>query len=279
MKLTIRFAGAQIPVTPYIRRNVSTIKAAIDWAADNNVDYLVTPEASLSGYNTQFDKEILVLAESLKEIETYAAEKQIGICLGTLWIETGPPGEKVQFVKRNQVRYYSKTNGKLVGVTNKSVLTPLDNDIGIEKSDILTGIVLPFEDKFVPTAGLICADLYGHQSNDGGLPQKFFKIGAKLAIHPTNAERGNNKDDDEIENIWLEGNIRRVSRMLLPMIVVDNCYKMDGSEYNGATATQSGVCVGGKWVTTVPRTGTQYFYYDFNVDDVTVPFTEHQESI
>lgn len=278
MNTTIRFAGAQIPCTPFIRKNVSTIKTAIDWAAENKVDYLVTPEASLSGYSVHFARDVQELLRALTEIEKYAASKQVGLCLGTLWVENGPPGNETQVIKRNQIRYYSK-EGRYVGSTNKSVLTPLDIELGIVQSDVLTGIVLPFHDRFVPTAGLICADLYGHNSNDGGLPHKFFKIGAKLIIHPTNAERGIDKFRDELENIWLEGNIRRVSYLLMPMIVVDNCYMMTGEEYHGTTTTQSGVCVGGKWVTSVPRTGTQYFYYDFPVDSITVPLTDEQLSV
>jgi predicted amidohydrolase len=278
MKTTVRFGGAQIPCTPFIRRNVITIKAAIDWAAENNIDYLVTPEASLSGYSVNFNAELDVLASSLAEIEKYAAEKQVGLCLGTLWVENGPPGDELKLVKRNQIRYYAK-NGRYLGATNKSVLTPLDNAIGVVKSEILTGIVMPVEgNKIIPVAGLICADLYGHQSNEGGLPEKYLKIGVKLIIHATNADRGVDEEYDEIENIWLEGNIRRVSRLLFPMIVVDNCYMMDGKEYHGKTATQSGACVLGKWVASVPRTGTHYFYYDFPIDEITVSLTPSEQA-
>jgi predicted amidohydrolase len=278
MNTTIRFAGAQIPVTPFVRRNTITIKSAIDWAAENNVDYLVTPEASLSGYSINFDAELQSLVDSLAEIEKYAAEKQVGLCLGTLWIEHELYNNKPHPVKRNQIRYYEK-NGRFLGTTNKMVLTPLDNKINIVKGEILTGIVLPIGDKFIPAAGLICADLYGHNSNEGGLPEKYLNIGAKLIIHATNADRGIDEFDDEIENIWLEGNIRRVSRLLLPVISVDNCYMMDGTEYHGRTATQSGVCVGGKWVVNVPRIDTQYFYYDFPIDSIGIKFPSDITSV
>ena len=55
------------------------------------------------------------------------------------------------------------------------------------------------------------------------------------------------------------------------MIVVDNCYMMDGREYHGPTATQSGACVKGKWAASVPRTDTHYFYYDFPINEIAVP--------
>ena len=87
MTHTIRFGGAQIPVTASIEKNELTIKKAIDWASENSVDYLVTPEASLSGYSTDFEKNFPILVESLTSIEKYAATKNVGLCLGTIWAE------------------------------------------------------------------------------------------------------------------------------------------------------------------------------------------------
>ena len=49
----MRIAGAQIPVTRDIVANTKTIKESIDWASENNCDFLVTPEGSLSGYYPQ----------------------------------------------------------------------------------------------------------------------------------------------------------------------------------------------------------------------------------
>jgi predicted amidohydrolase len=266
MNKTIRFGGAQIPVTPSITKNLTTIKTAIDWASENKVDYLVTPEASLSGYSVEFDKDLDLLSTSLTTIENYAKEKNVGLCLGTLWIEKY--SNKPVGVKRNQIRFYSK-EGKLIGITDKHVLTPFDLKIGIE-SGTPHLIAIPIDNGILPVAGLVCADLYGHISNQGGLPQKYYENGIKLYIHSTNAERGldPNPIRDEIEELWLEANIRRVSGYMVPMVVVDNCYKMDGTEYHGRTMTQSGVCFFGEWVTTVPRTGTQYFYHDFSIDDL-----------
>ena len=43
----MRIAGAQIPVSKDVEQNVKTIKHAIDWATDNECDFLVTPEGSL----------------------------------------------------------------------------------------------------------------------------------------------------------------------------------------------------------------------------------------
>ena len=266
----MRIAGAQIPVTPDIQRNVSTIKTAIDWAADNNVDYLVTPEAALSGYAIDLDTQIDELSTALTEIEQYAASKKVGLCLGTLWVETynaqaSPPIN----LKKNQIRYYTK-NGQFIGASCKSVMTHLDTKLGIDPHTSLVGVALPVgDDKFIPTAGLICADLYGWGGAQGGLPQQYHDIGVKLFIHATNAERNVDPFKEEIEQIWLEGWLRRMSLLQnCPVVVVDNCFTMDGAEYNGMTMTQSGMLIAGKWVKTVERYGTQYFYYDLPIDDL-----------
>lgn len=275
MKNSIRFGGVQMPVTPFQEKNVNAIKKAIDWAAENNVDYLVTPEASLSGYSVNYCIDLDLLETGLKEIELYAVSKQVGLCLGTLWAEVNEVEDTTILVKRNQIRFYTK-EGQFLGSTDKHVLTPLDLEIGIVSGDGLAGALIPVDDRVIPTVGLICADLYGYMSNEGGLPQKLFNIGARIAIHSTNAERGLNDFKDELELKWLEANLCRVSYSFFPVISVDNCYTMDGRPYEGDTITQSGVCIGGEWVVKAPRRGTQYFYYDFDIDD---HFAIYQEDL
>ena len=60
----IIFGGAQIPVTDNINDNIINISKAIEWAADNQVDYLLTPEGSLSGYVPSFN-EMVSFEESI----------------------------------------------------------------------------------------------------------------------------------------------------------------------------------------------------------------------
>ncbi len=50
MKNTIRIAGSQIPIKDNdIQFNKNEILKALDWAKENEVDCLLTPEGSLSG--------------------------------------------------------------------------------------------------------------------------------------------------------------------------------------------------------------------------------------
>ena len=73
----MRIAGAQIPVTNDVSKNYEAIKKACDWAIENNVDYLFTPENALSGYiaesfNINTCKET---EEAMAKLVEYASSK------------------------------------------------------------------------------------------------------------------------------------------------------------------------------------------------------------
>ena len=53
--MKIRLAGAQLPVTVDIQANKKEILKAIDWAKENEVNHLLTPEAALSGYMSGYE--------------------------------------------------------------------------------------------------------------------------------------------------------------------------------------------------------------------------------
>ena len=279
MKTTIRFAGAQMPVTASIELNLIRIKSAIDWAAENKVDYLVTPEASLSGYTANFNSRPEVLVNALKEIETYASKQQVGLCLGTLWPEKEFNGE----INRNQIRFYSK-ECQLIGITNKNITIEQDRLANITRDPIVKGTMLPVEgNTFIPAGGLICVDMYGDTFGSDhayrpDVPNTLAKYGAKLLIHVTNGRRGEwplcpeeTLLSDEVANAWHDAAFKRLTFLnKIPIITVDNCYMIDGTEYHGPTSSESGVIINGKWVTNVPRSGTQYFYYDFSLNEIAV---------
>ena len=270
MKQTIRIGGAQIPCTLNIAANVITIKNAIDWAAKNNVNYLVTPEASLSGYSKTFTDANNDIVTALATIEQYAASMNVGLCLGTLWDEPEINGK----IRRNQLRFY-KDNGDFLGIVNKYITIEHDSDAGVVSDCNKLLIALPVNDQIIPVGGLLCVDMYGVDINPvPDIPYMYVLMGAKLLIHATNGARNDWPRDqsqkelaDDISNDWHDVCMRRKSFLgNIPIITVDNCYMCDGTEYHGRTSSESGVIIGGNWVTKVPRTGTQYFYYDFDVD-------------
>ena len=90
-----------------------------------------------------------------------------------------------------------------------------------------------------------------------------------VIFHATNGFRGILPVYDEITDAWHEGNLRMISFSTgVPIITVDNACKMDGQDYEGKTSSTSGILLNGEWKVKAPRNGTQYFYYDFNFNDM-----------
>ena len=281
----LRVGGAQIPVTMDIEKNVQTLKTAIDWANANSVNYLVTPECALSGYvqdisdtplETKLEKQQeyyvadkLQLEAALVEIEQYAADKNVGLCLGTIWKESGMIGE----FKRNQIRFYHQ--GYLIGTTNKTYIITQDHVLphDIHRDGLSISTMFDHDNNPFNVFGLICNDMWGGVWHGGmhpfNLAQKHNMMASpehqiKLAVHSTNGERGNDLDD--IVDVWHNANLRWWAKTInVPVITVDNAIHLNGNDYDGPTSSESGVIdEQGNWLTKVPRIGTQYFYHDFD---------------
>jgi predicted amidohydrolase len=281
MKEFLRIAGAQIPVSADMAVNVQTIKDAIDWASENSVDYLITPEASLSGYKDQFAN-WKDLVDALQSIEQYSAEKKVGLCLGTMWAE--PRDDSI--VRLNQIRVYH--NGQFGGATNKTFLSPYDYELNIEANDGIYGFLLDASDDtseaFIQSAGFICKDLYARENTSDNaftnLPSEFYRAGAQLYVHITNAERGLDPVHDRVHYNWHTANSEMVSWISKrPLITVDNSIMMTGEDYDGQTSSPSGILICGEWVVRVPSTGKHYFYYDFPVAEFAkLDWTEYMQN-
>lgn len=258
----IRFAGAQIPCSDDLNKNVETIKAAIDWAAENSVDYLVTPEGSLTGYIPDFDTRKRTFADvqnAAEQVVTYAASKNLGLFLGTLWIEMR---EKTQ--REDQIRYYDKS-GKLSGSHTKIYRADYENT---EPNFPVDNMVISDKSGNLNVLGMVCNDMWGGPIYKMmALPLLAEDLMSHMIVHSTNGFRGEEPEYDQIMDAWHEGNLRMFSFHLgIPILTVDNCWLTSGKEYQGQTSSQSGVLIHGDWALKVPRQGTQYFYYDFDFD-------------
>lgn len=84
---TLTLAGCRIPVGMSIDENVIQIKRAIDWAHDNDVDLLVTPECAVTGYmwnpENREDPRIEILSTALMQLQEYSLDKKVDLVLGT----------------------------------------------------------------------------------------------------------------------------------------------------------------------------------------------------
>ena len=86
MTKTRRIAGAQIPIfDKNIAFNKYEIFKALDWAKENEVDLLVTPEGSLSGYGHHWKEPEASeeLQNALQEVENKQKEVGVSLSLGT----------------------------------------------------------------------------------------------------------------------------------------------------------------------------------------------------
>ncbi|SVA85795.1 uncharacterized protein METZ01_LOCUS138649 [marine metagenome] len=282
----MRFAGAQIPVTRDLDRNVETIKTSIDWATKNKCDYLITPEGSLSGYMPDFDtysgasyyleddirnpdfnpkkvepkekRKFDDVENALMTIENYAGKNGVGLVLGTLYIENESQGK----IKRNQQRYYSP-DGMLLGTVNKRFLIRWDNVIAGHYSPLIS---MPNRKKteVVKAVGMLCNDLWGGWwTGEENIGREAKRLGADILIHSSNGARGLDPIEDKIHDDFHTGCLAMITYSAdMPIISVDNSIHMDGNEYHGETSSPSGAWYKEKLID-VPRTGTQHFHFDF----------------
>lgn len=145
-------AGCRIPVGMDIAANVTAIMSAIDWAHDNHVDIMVTPECALTGYmwnpENREDPRIQLLSDSLMQIQEYSLLKGVDLVLGTACYNARGEWANMQaFI----------VDGHCVDHYEKQVL------FGQERFVYTAGHRLTVLDyKQFKIAGLICNDLWSN---------------------------------------------------------------------------------------------------------------------
>ena len=263
----IRIAGAQIPVTDNMSKNFNHIKTAIDWANKNSVDFLLTPEGSLSGYfNTYDELESSNILELTKEISAYAASKQVCLALGTESIKNEEFGK----VKCSQIQYYSDT-ANLIDSYEKQMTIPAEKSYPGSGPKIIEIEGINSKGFYKVNIGsFICNDMWGQLNNKQIVISDLFyykNSNTNIIFHASNGFRGPEAGDEDANrklkefsdiNLWM------ASRFDIPIVTVDNCYKNNGEFYDGPTSSTSGVIYKGEWLVKAAPSGTDYFYYDFN---------------
>ena len=292
MTKTIRIGGAQIPIHDRdISKNKIEIFKAIDWAKENSVDILQTPECALSGYNFKvWNDNIEESQNAVQEVVDYAKEAVVGLNLGTFYLDEEYYGS----IKRNQIRHYAP-NGEVYGLTNKTYCVDADGSSVFNFHSIKdTTFQLPYELKCV---GMICNDMWGASQETGKdykpiipLNQTLNDMNLDLIFHCTNGFKFEEDLDpkegcNSLEKLpsetrftlrdmfdqWHESWLRMTAfNAITTIVTVDSCVQWD---WNGdeelvdkcKTASPSGVvnCLGG-WDVQAPRYGRQYFKWDYD---------------
>jgi predicted amidohydrolase len=179
---TIIVAGLQMNVSNDIGQNKAQILAGMEKAAAGKAIFLVTPEGSLSGYQSKFDQQELLKA--LEQVVSYAKELRLGLLLGTCF-------QNDQQLCYNQVRVYTP-EGVFLGAHSKMlVCSPTDSPGTGEMLDYQPGVLQTFVWNQIRFGILVCNDLWatpGYTTIPNPyLALKLKQMGAEVIFHSVNS--------------------------------------------------------------------------------------------
>lgn len=254
--------GVQLPVKWEAFDNITAIKKAIDWASENGVELLLTPECALTGYAWRPEigtkHRLKGLQEGLNELIAYSAEKKVDLALGTAIYDDGTfeYGEEKKWL--NQLRVYA--SGELIHTHTKIMTTP--DEPYTAGTELTT-----FMYKGRHVAGLICNDLWvcGFQrcGDAGKLAKELRDKGVSLCLLASSAPKI--ATDPDYFYTWSDIHVQTYSRQGGYVIAVsDNAYGQPGSWFEGKCGSPSGIMDPIKgWVTKTPDNGLQYYKWDW----------------
>jgi predicted amidohydrolase len=252
--MTIRVAGAQLPITTDIAANVAAIERAIDWAGDQGADVVLTPEGSLSGYTPDFDAR--AVTEALRQVTARAREARVGLALGTCAVE---PEDGLCY---NQVRFYDR-EGAYLGFHSKTLTCGSLTDP--PRGEIEHYAIRPlrtFRLQGIEVGALICNDLWANPGCTPGpdphLSQQLARMGARIVYHAVNGGRDGG-EWSEVAWRYHEANLRMRARAgRLWIVTVDSCHPVELR----CSAPSGVVDPSGNWACQVEPQGERFYLYD-----------------
>ncbi|MGB0582575.1 MAG: carbon-nitrogen hydrolase family protein [Limisphaerales bacterium] len=165
---THRITIAQLKVTRDVSTNLAAMKKAFAQAGEENAQWIVFPEAMLSGYYGGFDQ--TEVAKAFADCQKLCQQHQLTGLIGTCWKANGKTFNQVRIVG---------PDGKLIGAYAKRCLT-----YGDAKWAEPGTTALVFKAGGLKFGTLICNDLWGTPGfTDGPNPHltlKQKKAGAQL---------------------------------------------------------------------------------------------------
>ena len=269
--MKLRIAGAQLPVTECVPRNEEAIGRAIDFAAGEEADILLTPEGSLSGYTPAFDAAAVDAA--LERVCAAARQATVGLALGTCLIEAAD-GRCY-----NQVRFYDRA-GEFLGFHSKtltcgSLTVPPRGECEAYAVAPLRTYHLPGH---LPGAGdatsagplcvgaLICNDLWANPGCTPGpdphLTHQLATMGARVIFHAVNGGRDGGDFSRDVAWPYHESNVLMRARASgLWIATVDSCHP----EEHPCSAPSGIASPQGTWVCRVADQGEAYFAHTIEI--------------
>ena len=251
----LRIAGAQIPVTRDVNANLVALEHAVQYAAAEKADILLTPEGSLSGYFADFDQGRTTAG--LERITAAARRAGVALALGTCFQE--PDDGR----KYDELRFYAR-DGSYLGFHAKVLLCRrIANPTSRGEIDYFsTRPLRTFELGDVIVGGLICNDLWANPEwtpqADPHLTQQLAGKGARVIFQAVNSGLVQSADL-ELTRPYHESNLRLRARAGKLWIVVADAVDPEGRLANQCP---SGVVdPSGNWALRVDSHDERFFAY------------------
>lgn len=248
MAKSLRISGLQMVVTEDVGANERAIRGGIRRAALESADFLVTPEGSLSGYYSGFDR--VEVASAVERLAAEARSLRVGLALGTCYKEIEDGREYCY----NQVRLYAP-DGEYLGAHDKILrCSSLGHPGTGEMNAYVEGTLRVFDWNGWRLGALICNDLWatpGYTTSPNPyLPWRLAQMGAEIILHAINS------GGDQRYRAFHESSAELWARTLGLPIVEVNAAPADGRPVNARTGL---IGPDGSRVIAVPDVGEQYF--------------------
>lgn len=249
---SMTLAGLQMNITTDINSNLAQIINGLHKASQEGASFLVTPEGSLSGYTSKFDR--VELNKALEEVRAEAIKMKIGLMLGTCFKEL-IQGKEFCY---NQVRVYTP-DGNFLGAYSKILrCSSIELPGSGEMTEYIEGDLRTFDWNGMRFGILICNDLWatpGYTTlSNPYLPWKLKQMGAQFIVHCINsgtAQKYRPFHESSAE-LW-------ALSVHMPILEVNAA---QGKEMINA---QSGLIgANGERILRVPDSGLQYFSVKIN---------------
>lgn len=260
-KVRIRVAGAQIPVGLDIAANVAAISRAIDFAAREKADILVTPEGSLSGYTPEFDAK--ATQQALAPVLERARAAKIALVLGTCF--QADDGRRY-----NAQRFY-EPDGDYLGFHAKILLCRRMSDPTSkgEVDGFQTRPLRTFTFAGLTVGGLICNDMWANPEwtpmDDPHLAQKLMELGARIIFVSANTGRSIGPEN-AISRAFHDVNVRMRARTAKVWVVVVNAGDPESAPDRNLHCPSGVMAPNGQWALAVDTPKEKFFVHTIEVE-------------
>ena len=248
----LRVAGAQLPVTKDVQKNLEAITRAIEFAAREKADVLVTPEGSLSGYTALFDA--AATEQAIEAVRQRARQAHVALVLGTCFADA-------EGARYDAQRCYD-CMGDYLGFHAKILLCrwmPDPKRKG-EVDSFKSAPLRTFQLDGLTVSGLICNDMWANPEYtpmpDPHLAQQVAEHGARVIFLSVNS----GQDEGEtlaLHRAYHESNLQIRSRSAKLWVVVANACDPQGRREANCHSGVMGP--DGHWVVQADPKGEQFF--------------------